>query len=177
MLVHALVAAIRTRPEPTVFAVLDRLNEVLAHFVRRRFRIAVLGHDHLPQLLLVPVFHPIFLLPLLLRFPSVLIQVYLLHLPLHRQVVRELALLPLLAIPLLVELAHDRFRVHAEGHFLHLHRLEECRRFQSRFLRRRLFLFPLFFLRIFSFLLGRFRRRGLGLELGYLFLCCRSFFL
>lgn len=157
MLVHALIAAIRTRPKPTVFAVLDRLDEVLAHLVRRRFRVAVLGHDHLAQLLLVPVLHPIFLLPLLVRFPRVLIQILLLSLPLHRQVVRELALLSLLAIPLFVELADDRFGVDAEGHLLHLDGFEKRRCFKPRFLGRGLFFLPLFFLRLFSFLLGRFR--------------------
>lgn len=73
MLVHALVAAVRTRPEPAVLSVLDGVDEVFAYLIRCRFRVAVFAHNHLPQLLLVPVFHAILLLGLLVRFPRVLV--------------------------------------------------------------------------------------------------------
>ena len=43
VLIHALIAAIRTSPEPTVFAIFDCLDEVLAHFVGRGFGISVLA--------------------------------------------------------------------------------------------------------------------------------------
>ena len=49
MLVHALVAAVRTRPEPAVLAVLDGFDEELAYFVRRRFRVAVFAQDDLGE--------------------------------------------------------------------------------------------------------------------------------
>lgn len=72
MLVHAFVAAVRTGPEPAVFAILDCFDEEFAHFVRCCFRVAVFAQNHLPQLLLVPVLHAILFLGLVC-FPRVLI--------------------------------------------------------------------------------------------------------
>lgn len=49
MLIHALVASIRTSPEPTVLSVLDGIDEELADFVRGGLGIAMLARDNLPQ--------------------------------------------------------------------------------------------------------------------------------
>ena len=65
MLVHALVAAIGTSPEPTILAILDSLDEELAHLVGCRLGVTMLGHDDITQLLLIPISH-IILLPLLI---------------------------------------------------------------------------------------------------------------
>ena len=45
MLVLALVAAVRTHPEPAVLAVLDGLDEELAHLVRPGLLVALLGEE------------------------------------------------------------------------------------------------------------------------------------
>lgn len=68
MLVHALVASIRTCPEPTVLLVLDRLDEELAHLVGCCLGVAVLAEHNIPQLLFVPVVHVVLLLALLFLF-------------------------------------------------------------------------------------------------------------
>lgn len=73
MFVHAFVPAVGTGPEPAVFTIFDGFDEELAHFVRRRFRVAVFTQHHLPQLLLVPVLHAILPFGLLVRFSSVLV--------------------------------------------------------------------------------------------------------
>lgn len=41
MLVHAFVAAIGTTPEPAVFSVFNRIDEIFANFVGCSFRVAV----------------------------------------------------------------------------------------------------------------------------------------
>lgn len=105
MPIHALIAPVRTRPKPAILADLHGLDEVLAHLVRRRLWVPVLAHHHLPQLLLVPLRHIIFLLLLLLSLSHIRIQVLLLALPLNIQIVTEFALPSLVAIALLVELA------------------------------------------------------------------------
>ena len=45
MLVHALVASVRTGPEPAVFTVFDRFDEVFAYFVRGGFGVTVFAED------------------------------------------------------------------------------------------------------------------------------------
>jgi len=85
---------------------------------------------------------------------------------------REFAFLPLLAIPLLVELTHHRFGIDAKGHLLHLDGLEELGRLSSRFFCCGLFFLALGFLGFFSLLLGGLGGRGCSLELCYLFFCC-----
>ena len=72
----------------------------------------------------VPIRHIVFLFLILFGFPGVLIQVFLFTLPLHRQIMTELALPPLLAIALLEEHTQHRLRIHAKRHFLHLNGLE-----------------------------------------------------
>lgn len=65
MYIFAVVSAVRTRPEPTVLALFNGLNEIFANFVCRGFGIAMLGHNDLPQFVLVPVV-TLFLLSLFL---------------------------------------------------------------------------------------------------------------
>lgn len=125
MLVHALIAAVWTDPEPTVFAILDGGHKVFADLVGRRLLVALLGQDDGPQLLLVPVGRRLGLFLLLLLLSLVRVQVLLLRLALYRQVVRELALSALFAVALLEEDAHHRLGVDAKGHLLHLRGLVE----------------------------------------------------
>jgi len=88
VLVHALFAAVRTRPEPTIFAVLDGLDKILAYFVRCSLGIAVFRIDNFLQLFLIPIVHGVLLfLVLLLLFTSVRVKRSLLRLSLHRQIV------------------------------------------------------------------------------------------
>lgn len=51
MFIHAFVAAVRARPEPSVFTILDGVNEVFTHFIGGGFGIAVLAKNHLSQFL------------------------------------------------------------------------------------------------------------------------------
>ena len=37
------LTSVGTHPEPTILLILDSLDEVLAHFIRRRLRVAVLA--------------------------------------------------------------------------------------------------------------------------------------
>lgn len=120
MLVHALVAAVGADPEPSILAILNGLDKVLAHLLRRRLLVALLGQDHLAQLLLVPVGRRLLLLLLTLLFSGVGVQVPLLRLALEREVVGKLALLALLAVALLEEDAHYRLGVDAKRHLLDL---------------------------------------------------------
>ena len=55
MLVHALVTSIWTNPEPSILAILDGLDKVLADLVGGGALVALLAQDDAPQLLLVPV--------------------------------------------------------------------------------------------------------------------------
>ena len=153
VLVHALVAAIRAGPEPTVLAVFDGGDEVFADLFGGGFGVAVFREDDLVEFgfflgvssllnliftyfvgvwggkhTFIPVSHIIlFPVPLFLLFvllPCVLIQILLLRFPLYAQIVTKFALLPFFAVPLLVEYAHHRLRVHTKRYLLHLHRLE-----------------------------------------------------
>jgi hypothetical protein len=71
----------------------------------------------------------------------------------------EFALLPLLAVPLLVECTYHGLRIHAKRHFLYLNRLEQLRGFSLRLFCGGLLLFSL---RLFSFFLLLFWGFGLG---------------
>lgn len=132
MFVHALITAVRTRPKPSVFAVFDRLDEELAHFVGCRLGIAVFAEHHVPQLLLVPLLHTILLLNriflgfLLFFFliSSICVQTSLVNFALDSQVMREFALPAFVAVTLLVELTEDSLGVDTEGYFLNLKRFE-----------------------------------------------------
>lgn len=88
----------------------------------------------------------------------------------------ELAFLALLTIPLLVEHAHHRLRVHAKRHLLHLHRLEQFRRLSSRLFGCQFFLLALRLFGVFALLLGRFGGGGGGLDLGDGFFGGRALF-
>jgi hypothetical protein len=130
VLIHALITAIRTRPEPSVSSVLDRFDEKFAHFVGRRLGIAVFAEHHISQLLLVPLLHAIlllnriflgfFLLFLLFLISSICVQTSLVDFTLDSQVVRELALPAFVAVTLLVKLAEDSLWIDTERHLLYL---------------------------------------------------------
>jgi len=60
--VFATISTIGTSPEPSIFAVLDGLNEELADFVGGGLGVAVLGKNNFVEFLLVPVIHCIVLL-------------------------------------------------------------------------------------------------------------------
>lgn len=179
MPIHALIAPVRTTPEPAILANLDGLDEELTHFVRRRLRVAVLAHHHQPQLLLVPPSHIVLalLLLLLVLLPRVRVQVPLLALPAHIQIVAELALLALVAAALLVELAEHGLRIDAEGHFLHLHGLEQLGGFALGGFGGGFLALAGGFLGVFALLFGRFGVGGLGLDGFDLFLGGAAFFL
>lgn len=131
MLVHALVAAIRTGPEPAVLLVLDGLDEVLADLLGRRARVSMLAHNDIAQLLLVPVVYRVSLLSLLLGrldVSRVGVKIDLGRLALHVGVMAEFALAALLTVALLEEDTKHGLGVHAEGHLLDMHGLEQLRR-------------------------------------------------
>lgn len=180
MLVHALVPAVRTGPEPAVLAHLDGLDEVLADLVRGGLGVAMLAQDNAAELLLVPVGHvvpfPPLLFLLLLLLPGVGVQVALLPLALHGQVVAELAFLALLARALLVELAQHGLGVHTEGDFLYLDGLEEGGGFSLGGFRGGFLFLAGGLFGFFAFLLGGFGGGGLGLDLGNLFFGLAAFF-
>ncbi len=178
MPIHALIATIRTRPEPAILPNLHGLDEEFTHFIRRRLRVPMFTHHHQPQLLLVPPRHIILpLLLLLLLLPRIRVQIPLLALPAHIQIVAELALLALLAAALLVELAQHRLRVDAEGHFLDLHGLEKLGGFALGSFGGGFFALAGGLLRFFAFLFGGFGVGGLGLDGLDLFLGGAAFFL
>ena len=89
----------------------------------------------------------------------------------------EFALLPLFAVPLLVEYAHHGLRIHAERDFLHLNRLEEFGNLALRSFGGNLLFIPGFLFGCCFFLLGRFGLGGLGFVKGDCFLRLGSFFL
>ena len=142
MPVHALVASIWTGPEPAVLAVLDCLDEVFAHFVGRRLRVAMLAHNDLLQLLFIPLLHAVLLLLgallLLLLIFGIRIQRSFFRFTFHSKVVREFALLALLTGTFLEELTQHRLGIYSERHLLCLHRLEQFRGLFARLFRGRL---------------------------------------
>lgn len=158
MLVHALVAAIRTSPEPTVLAILNSLDKVLAHLIGRRLGVAVLGKNNTAQLLLIPINHIILLsflfLLLLLQLSRISVQTLLLSLDTLTQVMRKLALPPLLTSALFEKLTQHSFRVHTKGHFLDLDGLEEFGGFLLCGFGGGLFLFACSLFGGFAFLVG-----------------------
>lgn len=127
MAVHALVTSIRTGPEPTVLALLDSLDEELANLVGGGLGVAVLAHDDVSQLGLVPISHVVLLLliTLVVVVAGVGVQALLLALHADGRVVGELAFFALVAGALFEELTQDRLGVDAKGHLLDLDRLEE----------------------------------------------------
>lgn len=153
MLVHALVAAIGTSPEPTILAILDSLDEELAHLVGCRLGVTVLGLDDVTQLLLVPIGHiillPLLILLLLLQLPRIGVQTLLFTLDTLTQVVRKLALPALLTSTLFEKLTQHRLGIDTERHFLDLDGLEEFGGFAFGGFGGQLFLFAL---QLFGFL-------------------------
>lgn len=162
MPVHALITTIRTSPEPTILAILDGLDKVLAHLVRRRLGIAMLAHDDLTQLLLIPIIHTLLLLGsllvvlvlALLALARVRVQRLLGTLHADAEVMRELALAALFAGALFEKLAHDRLGIDAERHLLHLHGLEQLGGLLLGLQRGRGLLFALQLLGLFALGLG-----------------------
>ena len=51
MFVHALVAVVGARPEPSVFAILNGIDEEFAHFVGGGFGVAMFTKNYLSQFL------------------------------------------------------------------------------------------------------------------------------
>jgi hypothetical protein len=169
--IHALIASVRTCPEPAVFLILHSLNKVFAHLIRRGLRIAMLAHNHLPQLLLVPRIHRILFLRILLRISRVRVQILLGSFPLHVRIVTELAFPSLLAVTLLEKHTEHCLRVDSEWDFLDLYWLEELESFLFGLLGCLLVFLTLGFLCFFSFGIWVLVRGRLGLELGDLFFC------
>ena len=66
MLVFALITPVWTYPEPTIFAILDGADEVLAYLVGGGNLVSLLGQYDLPELLLVPIVRGLLFLLLLL---------------------------------------------------------------------------------------------------------------
>ena len=86
MPIHAFVSSVGTLPEPSVLSVLDRVDKVFAHFVRRRLGITMLRHDYLSQLLFIPVIHIVLLYFFLLfafSIPCIGVEVPLFRLSFH----------------------------------------------------------------------------------------------
>lgn len=132
MFVHALVASIRTNPEPTVLLVLDGLNKVLANFLGSRPRVAVLAENNFAKFLFVPFVHCVALLRLLLlflRISRIGVEILLGRFPLNVQIMTELALLSLFTVALLVEDTQDGLRVDTKRNLLNLHGLEQLQGF------------------------------------------------
>ena len=181
MFIHAPIATIGTSPEPAVFPLLDRLHKIATDLIRRGFRVSMLAEHDVPEFRFVPTTHIIFPFLLLLfpfPLPCILIQIPLNRLPSHLQIMTEFTLPAFLAAAtLLEELAHDGFRVHAEGHLLHLHGLEQLRGFALRGLGGCLFAFARGFFGFFFFLLGGFGGGRLRLDGFDLFLRRGTFFL
>lgn len=115
------ILAIRALPEPPKLLRLNRLYEELAHNIRRRLRVPMFAQHNRPQLILVPLIHRIRHLLL----SAVLVQVLLLDLAAHVEIVAELALVAFIAVARLVEGAQYGLGVDPEGHFLDLYGLEE----------------------------------------------------
>lgn len=120
MFVFAVIAAVWTHPEPTVFAVLDSLDEEFAHLVGGGLLITLLGQNDTSELLLVPVIRSLLLLLFLLFCSTIRVQIDLLGLALDREIMGELALLALLTVTLFVEDTDNGLGVDAEGNFLDL---------------------------------------------------------
>lgn len=166
MLVLALVTSVGTDPEPSVQAILDGLDKVLADLVRGGLLVALLGQHNRPQLLLVPVRRRFSPFLLLLFRPGVCVQALLVRLSVQFQVVGELALLALFAVALLVEDTQDCLGVDAEGHLLDLGGLvHQSLRLALCGLGSQLLLLALGFLGGLLFLLGGAATLCLGLHL------------
>jgi hypothetical protein len=129
VLVHALVAAIGTSPEPTILAILDSLDEELAHLVGSRLGISMLGLDNITQLLLIPISHIILFLCLirlfLFQLSRIGIQTLLFTFDTHTRIMRKLALPSLFTSALFEELTQYSLGIHTKGHFLDLNGFEE----------------------------------------------------
>lgn len=180
MLIHALITSIGAGPEPAILLVLDGLNEVLANLLGSRARVPMLAENNIAQLLLIPVVYGIRLLRLLLSSLGITrigVEILLGSLPLGIQVVTELALPALLAVALLEVDADDRLGVHTEWNLLDLYGLEQLRRLLLSVLCGLLIGRSTSLLGFLPLGICVLAGRRLGLELGDLPLCLRSFFL
>ena len=130
---------------------------------------------------LIPLGHIILLLLLLLRLllgvPRISIQTPLLTLPLNRQIMTELALLPLLTIPRLEKQAQHSLWIDAEGDFLRLDGFEEICGFLSGRFGGGFFLLTLGFFCGLALFFWCCAGCLLGFNMGDLFLGCSAFFL
>lgn len=139
----------------------------------------MLTEDNVAQLLFIPVFHAI--LPLFFLFglfvPAIRVKRFLLSFSLDGQVMRKLAFLALVAVPLLEELTHDCLRIDTKRDFLYLYRLEEFSSLSFCFFGGLLFFFSCCFLRILTLLIRRLCRSLGLLNLLNLFLSRSSLFL
>lgn len=179
MSIHALITTIRTRPEPTIFLILHRLNEIFTHFVGRRLRIPVFTQHHISQFRLIPLINRIFLLAISssLRISRIRVQIPLGRFPFHAKIVAEFTLFALVAVSLFIELAYDGFGIHTKGHFLYLDGLEEFGGILSGLFFGSLFGGSTRLFGFFPFLVGVFVGLRLCFKLGYLSAGASSFFL
>lgn len=178
MSIHAFVTTIWTGPEPAVFLIFNRLNKILANFLRCRPRVPVFAQDHISQLGFVPLFHGILLLSVITFCISrIRVQVPLCRLSLHAEVVAEFAFFALFAMALLEKLAHNGLRVDTKGHFLHLHGLEKLGCFSLGLLLGGFFGGSTSLFGFFAFLVRILVGFRLRFELGYLTSCTATFFL
>lgn len=177
MLIHALITAIRTSPEPTILLVLDRLDKVLADLVGGCAWVSVLAHHDTAQLLLVPVVHGIGLPGFLFRLTGVSVEILLRGLALNVHIVTELALAALLTTTLLVEHTQHGLGVNTERHLLDLDGLEELCCLLLGQLSGLLLGLTLGLLGCLLLFVGILVGCGLRIQLGNLFLGGSSFFL
>lgn len=151
--VHALVATIRTGPEPSVFLILDGLDEVLAHLLCRRTWISVLAEYHTSQLFLVPLIHSIRFL-VLFYISRICIKIFLGRLPLHSRVMAELALFTLFTEALFEKGTKHGLRIDTKGHLLRLQRLKQLGGLTASLFSSGFVFFLLCFCGFFAFLIG-----------------------
>lgn len=179
MSIHALISTIRTRPEPTIFLILNRLNEIFAHFISRRLRITMFTQHHISQFRLIPLINRIlfFAISSGLRISRVRVQIPLRRFSLDTQVVAEFTLFALVAVSLFIELADHSLWVDAKRYLLYLNGLEEFCGVAFGLFFGSLFGGSARLLGFFLFLVGVFVGFGLCFELGYLSAGASSFFL
>lgn len=166
MSIHALITTVWTRPEPTIFSVLDCLNEVFADFLSRRPWITMLAKHHITKLFLIPLLHSILLFNLggiVFRISRVRVQIPLSRFAFNTQVVTEFTFSALLAMSLFIEHTHHGLGVDSERDFLNLNRLKEFEGFSLCLFGGCLFGFTACFLGFFALLIGIFGRLGLRL--------------
>lgn len=179
MSIHALITTIRTRPEPSIFLILNRFNKVFAHFISRRLRIPMFTQHHISQFRLIPLINRIlfFAISSSLRISRVRVQIPLHRFPLDTQVVAEFTFFALVAVSLFIKLTDHSLWIHAKRYLLYLNRLEEFCGVPFGLFLGSLFGGSACLFGFFLFLVGVFVGFGLCFELGYLSAGASSFFL